>query len=92
MRENANHYYLQGEVPRCPPPIAFVFGYVLEDRKIRYMYSNASLESRRSGLAAGHLTRCGHYSLRVVYALRLFRAAAAASEKTPGPSERERNS
>ena len=31
-------YYLQGEYPTCPPPIALIFGYVLENWKIRYTY------------------------------------------------------
>ena len=28
-------FFLQGEYFRCPPPIISIFGYVIEDRKIR---------------------------------------------------------
>ena len=35
-RERKSSSHSQGEVPRCPPPIALNFGYVLEVRPIRY--------------------------------------------------------
>ena len=34
-RENHGGLYLQGEYFRCPPTIILIFGYVIEDRKIR---------------------------------------------------------